>query len=889
VRPVAPLLLAACALALAPRPLSARGASARLTFDAADLKLNGGNGYKTANNASGTLAWGESYVMIGYAAMFRATGEAAYLVALADHALAVLASRDSVRGLKDYAGKSRPCWQSTKYSSGGEPFCWVVHSGMITYAMADLALLVKQHPSLGAVAAPGGTLGSVAQALVAELEKTVQTHEAEWKSGPGAGEGHYVGDAKASFTTVAGKALPLNQMTALGQTLVVLAQATGNASHRAKAQALATYLRNRMAKNGAALAWTYWGEPWSAGKGEDISHAAINVEFAARCHAAGLVFSAADMRALARTLVDRVHVDSDTAADLVDGGGGTNQYKPALGRWLALAPFDARAWAIAASAYRTLSGTSGSELAGLAALAEHAPSLRTHGFYHVDWQDLGAHRKATAYGANLLLDPPQPKQPCAFRVAYRATKRTTLAQWDGKAYHAGITLAPTTGSAFVAAYAPYDPLIYFAYSGSKALFELEDTFVAGQGIEVQEPTPPVDPSILTAQLPAATAGVAYAATLAGAGDPPLLWRVVQGPAGLAIDAKTGALSWTPSAATLPASLTVRLDNDAGEAVRDYTVAAAGPVAVDARAVDDGGAARDRATVVGDGGIVDRGGAAPASDGDGGGCGCRVAHADLGDAIGLFALLVLFVAPRRALRAIVPLLVAGALAGCAGTRRTNPADAGPRPEQGLSWGDGSSWLADWRPESGPPPPPADGPRAERPRDTRPSLQPDRAPPPDQPPPPPCPGGCDDGNPCTADACVADSCVHTPAGQVVQRYYSAATGAHAYSPAGVPAAGFKLEGPAFRTLGGPVAGSAQVHQQTNGKDYMLSLDASEGIACCGYWNAGGIGHGLGAAAPGAIALYRLYHSKAGLHLSSTSASEGTQVGYALEGITVWVCPL
>jgi len=42
-------------------------------------------------------------------------------------------------------------------------------------------------------------------------------------------------------------------------------------------------------------------------------------------------------------------------------------------------------------------------------------------------------------------------------------------------------------------------------------------------------------------------------------------------------------------------------------------------------------------------------------------------------------------------------------------------------------------------------------------------------------------------------------------------------------------------------------------------------------------------------GTLPLYRLYQASSGLHLSSTSASEGTQAGYSLEGVTVYVCPL
>ena len=229
-------------------------------------------------------------------------------------------------------------------------------------------------------------------------------------------------------------------------------------------------------------------------------------------------------------------------------------------------------------------------------------------------------------------------------------------------------------------------------------------------------------------------------------------------------------------------------------------------------------------------------------------------------------------PSRALLAAVLLL-----AGCPGTRNTAPHD-GPRHREG-----GQGFY-----DSGQPGQDlhlADGPRgdggASKPDQRGPDQRrPDQAP-------PPCPGGCDDGDPCTADACVGAVCDHTKLGQIVNRYYNTATGAHAYGVAGGPS-GFIDEGPVFRTLAAAVGGSVTVYQQSNGTDYMISLSSSEG-ATVGYFNAGDIGQGFAGAVGSAVPLYRLYHGAAGLHLSSTSSTEGTQGGYALEGITVHVCPL
>ena len=574
-------LVLCLALSLPPAAAHAGGASARLVYDAANLKLNSGNGYKTHSNASGTLAWGESYIMMSYAAMFRGTGEASYLVSLADHALSVLDQRDSAKKLKDWAGKSRPCWQATKYSSGNKPYCWVVHSGMIAYPMIDLVWLVKQNPALSSVPVSSTmTLNQAATKVLAEVEKVVATHDFQYVSGPKSGEGYYRGDpaAKAVVPTVAGKALPLNQMNTMGRTLVLLWKVTAKSAYLTKAKALATYLRNRMKAYGATYVWTYWGSTWSKGGGEDISHAAINADFAVLCHEHGLVFSTSDMQRLGRTLFDNIHKDTNTAADRVDGTGTSGSYKWAVGRWLNLSPYEPRVWPVAANIYRsTTSSTSGQVILSLANVARHAPPIREYTFYPYDWTDMGSYKKAAKYGANILLLPPDPKKHYALRLGYRASRAASVDQWKKPAYHKNHRLAITSGSAFTWVYVPYDPAIHYPYSGPRVLYQFTDSFSSGKGIEVMEVAAVKDPQILTSSAPAAKVGQAYSLTAKGSGDKPLLWGLAPGaPLGMKIGLQSGIISWTPSPGDVPGvSITLKLENDSGEASAKLSISVQG--------------------------------------------------------------------------------------------------------------------------------------------------------------------------------------------------------------------------------------------------------------------------------------------------------------------------
>ena len=95
-----------------------RGERLREIFDEFDGRYHeDGGSYGETNDSdgsseSGLLAWAESYVMRAYLLMFRAHGDTAYLDSFVDHTDAVLANRDSVRGVTDYRGESSPAWRA---------------------------------------------------------------------------------------------------------------------------------------------------------------------------------------------------------------------------------------------------------------------------------------------------------------------------------------------------------------------------------------------------------------------------------------------------------------------------------------------------------------------------------------------------------------------------------------------------------------------------------------------------------------------------------------------------------------------------------------------------------------------------------------------------------
>jgi hypothetical protein len=548
--------------------LASGGVGARWSYEDAYVTVAGGDWYIGENNEAATLAWGESYVMMSLVAMYRATRHRMYLDRLAEHVDALLAQRDDVRGVSDYRGVSGACWRNTSYQDGGEPYCYTVHSGMLIHPLVEFVRLVQGEPWEDEPAYDGESFADKAAAYLQAAEETVAFHEDQWNAA-----GYYVARPDAVFLSFAGQDLPLNQSNAMGRALVSLMHVTGDPAYEDKASALAQRLRDQMttAPDGAYL-WNYWGGPL-AGNGEDVSHAAINVDFAADAAAAGLVFGDADLEGLAATFLQRVYVDDATFSDNV-GGGSTNGagYRPQVARWLDLSRRRTAVYTAVRDLYEAdyppASVGSGSILLGWALLAEHEPRHCAPFFYSVDWEDQGDVREATAYGANILAVPPVLREPCIVPTTVSAPRAVEVQQWDGEAYHRVASWRATGGTA--ERFVPYEPRWPFAYWKDGVLFQFDDAFVAGNGVVVAEHPGLATPQITSAPPRTAAIGEALAYDAEGTGDGAWWWALPIAPPSAAIDPATGMITWTPDAAG-SWDFEVRLQTDVGEAVQAFVV------------------------------------------------------------------------------------------------------------------------------------------------------------------------------------------------------------------------------------------------------------------------------------------------------------------------------
>lgn len=239
---------------------------------------------------------------------------------------------------------------------------FAVHTGMITYPIASFVRLVHGSPVLMR------RYRAKAAEYLAACRAAVAVHDWEYREND-LGEGYLVWP-KGHPLAHDGCEVPINQSVGLGQTLVELAMVTGDRGYRRKVSALAKmFSRQLSADDGGAYTWHYWpagglvydgfaktGSPETdvseftpavagAKQFEDVSHGALDVEFAVRAHRARLGFNGADMARIAKTFTQNVattDADGRPAIHTTVAGGtiGAASVAHQAPRWMQATPWD---------------------------------------------------------------------------------------------------------------------------------------------------------------------------------------------------------------------------------------------------------------------------------------------------------------------------------------------------------------------------------------------------------------------------------------------------------------------------------------------------------------------------------------------------------------------
>lgn len=247
-----------------------------------------------------------------------------------------------------------------EYPMRTKPVIFAVHTGMITYPIAAFVRIVHSEPTLRR------RYQRKAVEYLRACEQAVAVHDWEYD------DRGYLVWPKGQPLAYDGCEQPINQSLALGQTLVELALVTGRPSYRRRVTALAKMLTGQLTVDaGDACQWHYWptggaiydgfvktGTPAtdrsiftpSAGPAkqfEDISHGAIDVEFAARAYRARLGVTAQDMARIARTFTQNVATTDPSGLPAVHttvagGAIGAASVAHQAPRWMQAAAWDRR-------------------------------------------------------------------------------------------------------------------------------------------------------------------------------------------------------------------------------------------------------------------------------------------------------------------------------------------------------------------------------------------------------------------------------------------------------------------------------------------------------------------------------------------------------------------
>jgi hypothetical protein len=307
----------------------------------------------------------------------------------------VLATARDLRETPSAAGDPAP----GQYQMTSLPTVFAVHTGMITYPIASFVRLVWRTPSLWM----RRRYRNKAWEYLHAVREAVAVHDPEWRENE-RGEGFLVW-LKGSPQQWDGSEQPINQTLGWGQTVAELAAVTGKEEYRHRTRAMSRMFRAQLAVDaGDAATWHYWptfgniyngyaktGSPDTdisvynpnlsnpARQIEDVSHAAISVEFAERAFRHRLGMSGQDLARLARTYTQNVAEGASTHVR-VDGTGNLNPtYALQAPRWMPLASWDRQVYDHALAVYanyqptpESLGGVFGWLLGNVAYLHLHA-------------------------------------------------------------------------------------------------------------------------------------------------------------------------------------------------------------------------------------------------------------------------------------------------------------------------------------------------------------------------------------------------------------------------------------------------------------------------------------------------------------------------------------
>ena len=312
--------------------------------------------WKGFTNDAGDLAWGASYLLNAYLDMYEATKDSRYLRNFVGIADTLSGKTDASRRIPDYKGRCRVGWGSVTFSNHRERIVFLVHTGMIVYPLVRFAAI-----------APPLQFSTKAEIYRKLAESALNEFNAQWRTSKG-GTGFYVteDDQPSSESLHSDTPVPVNMQLAAGRAFVLLWKVTGKCVYRERSAALARYFRGHLIMDrSGGYVWNYWypGVGLRSPSPEDLSHGAIDIDFAVLAAHNNLVFSSRDLQRFTVTFFRLINgTRQGDTADL-----------DATGRWLSLSEESCKIYDALLPSLMARTGLQQSQvLLGIAGLAKYA-------------------------------------------------------------------------------------------------------------------------------------------------------------------------------------------------------------------------------------------------------------------------------------------------------------------------------------------------------------------------------------------------------------------------------------------------------------------------------------------------------------------------------------
>jgi hypothetical protein len=276
-------------------------------------------------------------------------------------------------------------------------YAFPVHTGQICYPIASFIRLVYNDPALSSKP----QYKTRADAYLTAVQGALAFHQREyWVNADGFGAYKWI---KETPVPCDGSNQPLNQCNMLGATAAELYRATGTAAYATQVTQTKLSMRDSMdlqtTDSHYRYHWPYWGKRSAVYHGftatgytaqdvssftqtiaastqpEDISHGALNLEFAVATYRTGLAapaanFSTVDMQRLANTYLYNIASGATGAHNNVDGSGGaaTIGTLGQIPRWIPAAEWNPAVYTHAQAVFTKLAvqPTQGSYVLGFA-------------------------------------------------------------------------------------------------------------------------------------------------------------------------------------------------------------------------------------------------------------------------------------------------------------------------------------------------------------------------------------------------------------------------------------------------------------------------------------------------------------------------------------------